>query len=103
MSLTIGTQGASVGVVVAPCGEMDMATSPQVRRAIDQALATTDGGVTVDLAGLTFCDSSGISALLHGRREADAKGVPYRVINATGWVAQVLDAAGVMKFLAGDD
>jgi len=101
MSLTVGVQDGSTGIVIAPCGETDMATAPQLRKVIDEALATTDGGVTLDLAGLTFCDSAGISALMHGRREADAKGVPYRVVNASDWITQIFDVTGVTELLTG--
>jgi anti-sigma B factor antagonist len=46
---------------------------------------------------VTFCDSTGISALIRGRRQADAHGVAYRVINPRGQVAEVLELTAVAQ------
>jgi anti-anti-sigma factor len=44
-------------------GELDLATAPQLTAAIDAAQAAGGQRVLVDLAGVSFLDSSGISAL----------------------------------------
>ena len=53
---------AGAGLVVTVSGELDLATAPRFREALEEAL---DRGrdVAVDLAGCGFIDSSGIAAL----------------------------------------
>jgi anti-sigma B factor antagonist len=62
-NLTIRREG--VGVVVAVGGELDLASAPEVARAMRDLLedqAHLD--VVLDLGGVTFIDSSGVSAIL---------------------------------------
>jgi anti-sigma B factor antagonist len=77
--------------VVSCTGELDMATGPRLREAID---AISDADLIVDLGGLSFIDSTGISILLGTLRrfeEADKRlvvscppGAPRRVFELTG-------------------
>lgn len=88
-------------LTVAVSGEIDLATSPVVTEAITGALAS--GGVRtvdVDLSDVTFLDSSGISLLLKGRRDADERGVGYRVTGAHGTPLEILEIAGVWQHLS---
>jgi anti-anti-sigma factor len=50
------------GTAVTVFGELDMATAPQVRTAIEQAV-DTDGKFVIDLRACGFVDSSGIAVL----------------------------------------
>lgn len=63
-------------VVVQVGGELDIDRAPMLREALDRVLARADcpGEVVVDLAGLTFCDSSGLNALLQARITAEKTG-----------------------------
>lgn len=88
--------------VVAVVGEIDLSNIRQLQDQINAAIGV-DGivGVVVDLSGVTFMDSSGISALLWGRRVADAAGKQYEVVGADGVARQILDVTGVWTHLAG--
>lgn len=97
--LTLDAHATAGEIVVALRGELDLAGADVVREAISQAVDTTTGGVVVDLAELRFCDSVGLSTLIRGRHCADAKHVPFRVINPTGMVATVFDVTGVRDYL----
>jgi anti-sigma B factor antagonist len=75
-------------------GELDVATAEQFL----QALAAHDGDVLlVDLAGLSFIDSSGLRALVQARR--DHRRLQYvnpspnvrRLFQLTGLEAELLD------------
>lgn len=100
----VSVSGARDGGVMtlAVAGEIDLATGPAVADAIMDALAT-DGirTVTVDLSEVTFLDSSAIALLLKGRREADSRGVGYRVTGVTGIPREILQIAGVWQHLSG--
>ncbi|MEU5960986.1 STAS domain-containing protein [Micromonospora parva] len=45
-------------------GELDMATSPQLREALQRLVDSGDRQVVVDLAAVGFMDSSGLGALV---------------------------------------
>ncbi|WP_341718773.1 STAS domain-containing protein [Micromonospora sp. FIMYZ51] len=45
-------------------GELDMATSPQLREGLQRVADAGDRRVVVDLAGVGFMDSSGLGALV---------------------------------------
>ena len=61
-------------------GELDLATAPQLRAAVDAILATAPRGLVVDLSPTTFLDSSGARTLVQISRSADDLGVPLHVV-----------------------
>ncbi len=61
-------------VVVRLHGELDMATSPALQQALIGAFGGDGTEVVVDLANLTFMDSTGIAVLLGAGRRADEVG-----------------------------
>ncbi|MDX2919017.1 MULTISPECIES: STAS domain-containing protein [Streptomyces] len=72
--LTITTRLAATGPVLEIIGELDYETAPELRKAVD-GLTVAEGQLLVlDLAGLDFCDSSGISALISARSVAVEQG-----------------------------
>lgn len=85
--------------VVAITGEIDVSHAATLRRALLAEIAPPTAALTVDLAGVTFLDSSGVSVLIAGRNAANDAGVAYAVTGATGRVAHVLTITGVMNRL----
>jgi len=65
--------------VVAVTGEIDMTTAPDLLRALE-LVSDPSEGVVVDLRATTFLDSSGLNALLTGRRTLDERGIGLRVV-----------------------
>jgi anti-anti-sigma factor len=85
-------------------GEMDLASAGQLTDATDKAVATErPTEILVDLAAVTFIDSTGIRALLTAQRIADEQGVGLRVVHAHGVVARVLTMTGLLDILEGND
>jgi anti-anti-sigma factor len=98
LSITIAPLGDGImGVCVA--GEVDLETAEQVTDAVRTALAGRPREVHVDMAAVTFLDSSGIRTLLHAHREAAEQQVVLRVVNAHRRVAKVLDLTGLLELL----
>jgi anti-anti-sigma factor len=60
-------------IVVALRGELDLADAASAAAALTAVAARTPE-IIVDLAALTFIDSSGVAALAHGRRQARQAG-----------------------------
>ena len=85
-------------VVVALTGECDLEGRDELvavlHRAVDGA-----GLVVVDLAGLTFIDSSGIHGLVTAHHAAQRSGGRVQLVNASGAVATVLEITGVDRLL----
>ena len=60
--------------VVALAGELDLATAPTLVELLESLCERRVPSVVLDLADLEFCDSSGLSVLVHGRRAAEEQG-----------------------------
>jgi anti-sigma B factor antagonist len=72
-SVDLSTRECGGHVVVALCGELDLADAAEVAAALVAAVAR-EPGIIVDLAGLEFIDCSGVAALARGRRHARQAG-----------------------------
>jgi anti-sigma B factor antagonist len=86
---------------VAAQGDIDLSTVDQLVSEIAAAAAADVTDVVVDLSGVAFIDSAGISALLRGRRLADERAQRFRVTGAEGLVREVLEMTGVWRHLSG--
>ncbi|WP_207958310.1 STAS domain-containing protein [Streptomyces sp. YIM 98790] len=49
-------------------GELDLMTAPSVRQHVHDAVADGRRNLVLDLAGVQFCDSSGVGVLIAARR-----------------------------------
>ncbi|MBT2491012.1 STAS domain-containing protein [Streptomyces sp. ISL-96] len=70
-------------------GDLDVVGAPDVREALQAAVATRRR-VLVDCAGLTFCDCSGLNALLAAARTAKANGTELRLCAVPRALARLL-------------
>lgn len=86
-------------VVVTLTGECDLAGRDEL---IAVLLAAVDGAAAVwlDLAGVTFIDSSGLHGVITAHHAARRAGGRLYVVNAGGRVAALLDLTGVADMLA---
>jgi anti-sigma B factor antagonist len=69
-------------------GELDMASVPMLEPLLDELLASS-GPIFLDVAGLSFMDSSGVGLLVKTAKAADGRCVI--VHGARGPVAKVLE------------
>jgi anti-anti-sigma factor len=79
LRLSIEDGPASVRIRVT--GEVDVATVPQLRQAID-AYARSGQTMIVDLKAVEFIDSMGLAALVRARHRALARGARLRLVAA---------------------
>jgi anti-sigma B factor antagonist len=86
------------GAHLALTGELDLACVPRFEALLGSAFVMADHCL-IDLARLTFVDSSGIRALLRARRRAAESGATLEIVGATATVARVLTNAGVEHVL----
>ncbi|MDT7796739.1 MAG: anti-sigma factor antagonist [Actinomycetota bacterium] len=95
---TTATRTEAAGTVLAFTGELDAATAPTALTAI-QALTLRRGEqLVVDLSALTFCDSSGISALLAARNLALAADAVIALVGVPRQLRRSLKLIGLAAF-----
>jgi anti-sigma B factor antagonist len=81
-------------------GDVDLSAQAAFLSTIASAVATPGvDAIVIDLATVDFLDACGISALVRGRRLADAAGICYGIADARGIVRRVLDVSGVCEYL----
>ncbi|MCQ8835816.1 STAS domain-containing protein [Streptomyces malaysiensis] len=78
---------------VAVWGELDLVTAGDVRQTLQDAVGE-NRVVIIDLAGLTFCDCTGLSALLAAARTAQASDVELRLCAIPCFLARILRLSG---------
>jgi anti-sigma B factor antagonist len=81
-------------VRVAPVGELDLATAPELRATIDELLGAGFDDVVVDLAGVTFLDSSGLHVLLALHAAAELGGYRFRLRPGPPGVQRIFELTG---------
>ncbi|WP_372517924.1 STAS domain-containing protein [Solirubrobacter phytolaccae] len=75
-------------------GELDIATAPELVHLLTR-LRHHGHAVTVDLAEVTFMDSTGLTTLMDAHREAELGGGTFAVRRASPAVRRVFELAGV--------
>jgi anti-anti-sigma factor len=87
------------GIDVAITGEMDLATSEPLGRTLKRVLASKPVMMRLDLAEVSFLDSSGIRCLVGVAERAAEVGSHLVVRNPTPMVLRVLEICGVDQLL----
>src|SRR3954454_22719858 len=95
MKFAVGTSALDRHVTVGVAGESDLQASTRLGDVLYGAIATRPTAITVDLAGLTFIDSTSIGILVGARRSALEHGIGFTVTSPRGNVLRVLEMIGV--------
>jgi anti-sigma B factor antagonist len=74
--------------VITVSGEIHVTTAPEFSESLNDAVAAGSRGVVVDMSGVEFIDSTGLSVLLNGLR---------RVTRADGRMALVVSNPTVLR------
>ncbi|MEU5910243.1 STAS domain-containing protein [Micromonospora sp. NPDC047527] len=77
-------------------GELDYDTAPELVTAVAELPGEGHQQLTIDLTGVSLCDSSGLSALLMAHRAAGS----VRLTGVSAQVQQMLDRTGLAELLA---
>ncbi|MCX4751030.1 STAS domain-containing protein [Kitasatospora sp. NBC_01287] len=93
--LTITARDAATGPVLEITGDLDHHTAPQLRQAVDALTLTGSRLLVLDLGGLDFCDSSGITALLAARNIAAERGADIALAAVPANPARILRIVGL--------
>jgi anti-anti-sigma factor len=90
----VQVSAAGFGTLVEVTGEVDIATSPRLRAALEER-PRAEGRVVLDLTGVTFMDSSGLSVVLSLQRDAAATGERLAVVCPPGPARLLFEVTGV--------
>ncbi len=90
---------AGFGTVVTIAGEPDMATAPRLRSALASSSIVGSDAVVVDLAGVTFMDSTGLAVLLTFDRELRERGGTLAIACPEGPARLLFDVTGTDEHL----
>ena len=85
--------GRARGVAIR--GELDLDVAPGVTALVDEAIRTTAGTFVVDLSGLRFLDSTGLTLFIRARALLGQEGRAITVICPPGQARGVFEAAGI--------
>lgn len=92
--------GAEEGQLVARVrGELDGASNPQLQQTLLQALRRTERLLTLDLSGVTFFGSAGVTALVWLSQHPEAAGKHVAVIATSRIVTGPLELTGLLERL----
>ena len=80
-------------------GEIDAASAPHLAAVIDPLVAEPDASVVVNLADVTFMDSSGLRTLVRAANEAKDSGGSLVLARASGAVVRLLEVTGLLDHL----
>ncbi|MGH9027897.1 MAG: STAS domain-containing protein [Acidimicrobiia bacterium] len=97
MKVDIDVKGSQAQISVA--GEVDAHTSTALERAIDQALEAGARTLVVDVAEMSFIDSSGLRVLVQGRRRATEAGGALALRQPSDTVVRLLELTGLRELL----
>lgn len=91
------------GVVLVLAGELDAASAPELQRRLDQLLAQPHARVMLDLNGLAFVDSAGVSVLIRAKQAAETQGRTLVLRRPTEQLERVFALVGLADWLAVED
>jgi len=85
--------------VLSPRGDVDVTTAARLKEAMTEVLVAGDLDVMVDLGRVEFIDSTGLGALVGGRRRALALNGSFALICAEQHLLKVFRLTGLDKVL----
>jgi len=87
-------------VLVALAGELDIATSPQLRAVVAETVSPHLRHARLDVGGLTFVDVVGLRALVDAQQMVTAAGADFQLLSVNDFTLKVIRLAGFTE-LAG--
>ena len=87
-------------VVLTMRGNLDLDSAAVLTTTLDRVLDRPRPQIVVDLSGVEFCDSTGLSAFVVGHRRAGDAGGWVRLAAPSAWLTRLLDTVGLSSRLA---
>ena len=85
--------------LLAVTGEIDIATSPRLIAALNEAVTDSSDSVVVDLAGVEFMDSTGLALLARQHRRLRGRRRGFAVVCPDGPVRRIFELTDMVETL----
>ncbi|NAS23567.1 anti-sigma factor antagonist [Herbidospora sp. NEAU-GS84] len=83
--------GTTAPTILHLSGDIDVCTTPDIRRRILGALDQTVEVLILDLSEVTFCGAGGLGLLLHAQGRARSRGVTLALTRLTPQMTRLLE------------
>lgn len=93
------TESSPASTLITVTGELAGSGAERLLTRIDRQLEKGHRYLVLDLTGVTFCDSSGVSALVRGHARASSAAGRLRLSAASAQVTRVLELSGLARML----
>lgn len=84
-------------------GQLDMASASELEQHLAEVLSQPHARVMLDLNGLTFVDSAGVSVLIKAKQQAETNGRTLVLRRPTEQLERVFALVGLADWLAVED
>ena len=95
--MQLSTQVKGKGTVVSVSGDIDLYTSPDLRKAIAKAAKKKADPLVIDLKEVDYMDSSGVATLVEGMQLTGRYDGAFRVATLNDGVREVFELARLDK------
>ena len=85
---------------IAVSGEVDVATAPELRERLYDAVDRSAGPVIADLLAVTFIDSTALGVLIGARERSEAKGSDLRVVLKEPRLVKIFEITGLTELFS---
>ena len=95
--MEVTARDAETGVVISVKGDVDLYSSPKVREAILDSINKKLSPIVMNLAGVTYIDSSGVATLVEGLQLCKEYGGKFRLAEMSERVCEVFRLARLQQ------
>jgi anti-sigma B factor antagonist len=99
VDFTLSTRRGRTGTVLEVTGELDLSTSPQLTDRLQQLMQDGARRVVIDLAGVSFMDSTALGALVVAHRDLSEGGGRLSLAEVRRPVRKVLAITSVDRII----
>ncbi len=96
-SVEVRNEGAAAVIIVS--GELDLASSPKFEQQLEQVSDSGTESLVIDLRGLEFMDSTGLSIIVSAHQRLSAQGRQLSLVRGPEQVQRLLRLTGVAERL----
>ena len=80
-------------------GEFDIATAPRMISALNEAFASLERPLVVDLSSVDFMESTGLALLMNAHRRVRRRGQGFAIVCPGGPISRVFEIADMVDSL----
>lgn len=99
LTIAQGTLTDADWAVLAVAGEVDLATVPELERAVKSVLDDGKANLVIDLSDTSFMDSTGLRVLINADREFKDADRDLAILVKPGPISRLIDVSGMDELL----